>query len=124
LIDLAALLRAVWLRAGPVGCFWKVSKRVIGADRLNGGNGNDLLIPGAVANESSSVPGDANDLVLIALLSLWGSSGSDRTGLGTITQDGDVDHLTGGQGDDDFSAGAGDLLADLNAPGMGADEQF
>lgn len=96
-----------------------------GADNLIGGDGNDLLVAGSVANENSSAVSDPNDLALIALLSTWGSSGSNRTGLAAITQGGDIDSLSGGTGDDDFSFTTGtDLVSDFNAFGMGTDEQF
>lgn len=95
-----------------------------GADNLSGGDGNDLLVAGSVANELSSAVNDPNDLALIALLATWGGSGSNRTGLAAIAQGGDVDSLSGSTGDDDFSFGGNDLLADFNAPGMGTDEQF
>ncbi len=95
-----------------------------GADSLSGGDGNDLLVAGSVANENSSTVGDANDTALIALLSTWGSS-SSRTGLAAITQGTDIDSLSGGTGDDDFSFVTGtDLVSDFNAFGMGTDEQF
>jgi hypothetical protein len=96
-----------------------------GADTLSGGDQNDLLVAGSVANELSSTALDANDTALIALLTTWGGSGSNRTGLAAITQGTDVDSLTGGTGDDDFSFVLGsDVLTDFNAFGMGMDEQF
>lgn len=96
-----------------------------GADTINGSDGNDLMVAGSVANELSSTVNDANDLALIALLSTWGGSGSNRTGLGAITQGTDIDTLSGGAGDDDFSVVMGsDILVDFNSPGMGTDETF
>jgi|GEM_PF-3433233 len=93
-----------------------------GADSMNGSDGNDLLVAGSVNNESSSTANDANDMALIVLLSTWGGSGSNRTGLGAITPGTDVDTVTGGAGDDDFSVVAGsDVLPDF---GTGADEMF
>ncbi len=96
-----------------------------GADTINGNDGNDLMVAGSVANELSSTMNDANDLALIALLSTWGGSGSNRAGLGAITQGADVDTLSGGTGNDDFSVVIGsDILVDFNAAGMGTDETF
>lgn len=96
-----------------------------GADSMSGSDGNDLMVAGSVANELSSAVNDANDLALFALLNTWGSSGSNRTGLGAITPGTDVDTLSGGTGDDDFSVVFGsDILVDFNAFGMGTDETF
>ncbi|WP_254506951.1 GEVED domain-containing protein [Anatilimnocola floriformis] len=93
-----------------------------GADNLSGSDGNDLLVAGSVSNELSSTVNDANDTALIALLSTWGGSGSNRTGLGAITQGTDIDTLGGGAGDDDFSLVLGtDILVDFTPPG---DETF
>lgn len=96
-----------------------------GADSLTGSDGNDLLVAGSVANELSSAANDPNDLALIALLSTWGGSGSNRAGLAAITQGADIDTLSGGAGDDDFSFVLGsDNVIDFNAAGMGTDESF
>ena len=93
-----------------------------GADNINGSDGNDLLVAGSVSNEMSSTMNDANDTALIALLSTWGGSGSNRAGLGAITQGTDVDTVSGGAGDDDFSVAFGqDILVDYAPPG---DELF
>jgi hypothetical protein len=98
-----------------------------GADTITGGDGNDLLVTGSVANESSSLFGDANDLALMALLTGWGNT-SSRAGLGVVTAvDGADDDVAGNSGDDDFSFAPEDIVdapTDLNAPLMGTDEQF
>ncbi|WP_425615497.1 GEVED domain-containing protein [Anatilimnocola sp. NA78] len=97
----------------------------VGADNLFGSSGNDLLVAGSVANQLSSTAGDANDLALLALLGTWGSSGSNRSGLGVVTQDTDIDKLAGETGDDDLSFVVGtDIVTNFNAPGMGTDQAF
>ena len=118
-----------------------------GADLIDGGGGNDLLISGAVANEASTwtsvantttfspatyTNGADNDNALLTLIALWGSTGSNSTGLGAITHDGANDHLFGGLGDDDFcweAADVSDLFprttpSDFLEPGMGADQRI
>ncbi|WP_254508661.1 autotransporter-associated beta strand repeat-containing protein [Anatilimnocola floriformis] len=116
-----------------------------GADLLDGGVGNDLLISGSVLNESSTwtsvantttfspatyTNGSDNDDALLTLLVLWGSTGSNSTGLAPITHDGANDDLFGGLGDDDFCWEAADVVdsglapTDFNAVGMGADQRI
>ncbi|WP_254509590.1 autotransporter-associated beta strand repeat-containing protein [Anatilimnocola floriformis] len=116
-----------------------------GADLLDGGVGNDLLISGSVLNESSTwtsvantttfspatyTNGSDNDDALLTLLALWGSTGSNSTGLAPITHDGANDDLFGGLGDDDFCWEAADVVdsglapTDFNAVGMGADQRI
>jgi|GEM_PF-2946039 len=94
-----------------------------GADELVGEDGNDLIVTGSVANEQSNFAGDANDMALAALLLNWGTTGSDRTGLAAITQDGLAETVYGGTGDDDFSVEAIDLIRDFNYP-SGNDQTF
>jgi fibronectin-binding autotransporter adhesin len=120
-----------------------------GADLLDGGNGNDLLVSGSVSIEDSTWTAFAstatyspatysnsmdNDLALIALLTLWGTS-NDYGTLGSspsISHDGDNDDLFGGLGDDAFCWELPDVLdnppgidpPDFNAPSQGNDERF
>jgi Ca2+-binding RTX toxin-like protein len=117
-----------------------------GADELNGGDGNDLLVTGSVNNENSSwtsvasvgnyspatyTLGSDNDAALLALLNAWGAS-SNRSSIGAITHDGADDDVYGNLGDDDFCWETADIVDDLpainppdyNAPFMGNDERF
>jgi hypothetical protein len=120
-----------------------------GLDLIDGGEGNDLLVSGSVANENSSwtslantstysaatfTNGADNDAALLTLLAQWGTFGNRGT-LGTspaITHDGQNDDLWGGLGDDDFCWETADVLdnppglapPDFLAFGMGTDERF
>jgi Ca2+-binding RTX toxin-like protein len=118
-----------------------------GADVVDGGGGNDLLISGSVFNETSTwtsvastttfsatlyTDGGDNDNALLTLLALWGSTGSNSTGLAAITHDGANDDLFGSTGDDDFCWEAADIVEhfplttppDYLQPGMGADQRI
>lgn len=77
----------------------------IGKDKLKGDKGDDLLIGGSVANEDgvslldTALAAWTNDDLAGALLSL-----------GSISDDGDKDDLSGGKGDDELIGGSRDKL--------------
>ncbi len=97
-----------------------------GADWLMSDEGNDLLVSGSVAptamtSAESTWANDANDQAMLALLVNWSTLGN-RSGLGTVTQDGDADILMTGAGSDDISReNPLDLLYDFS---LGQDEEF
>src|SRR5262249_32135263 len=93
-----------------------------GADSLDGGRGDDILVGGAGDQQKLSVAGDA-------LMAAWGTQGglqcrprrlgdpknrdAFRGAVGPITDGLAVDVLTGGDGNDWFFLGLGDLATDL-----------
>lgn len=76
-----------------------------GADRIDGNHDDDLLIGGSTANED-------DDAALDTALAAWASDDLAGTllSLGTISDDGDKDDLTGGKSTDHLIGGASDKL--------------
>jgi hypothetical protein len=94
-------------------------------DSIDGGGGNDLLIAGDTSNSQSSLVNDANDAALMALLTNWNATHAAGIASGIVSgDDGAVDSLTGGTGDDDFYALLSDTVNDLNTTGSGTDRRF
>jgi VCBS repeat-containing protein len=95
-----------------------------GNDRLNGGNGDDLLVGGFDRDSihgnrgrdtliGASAQNEDSVTALDALLLDW-SVGRVRDGLGTLTDDGDIDAMAGGGGSDTVFDGADDLSGARN----------
>ena len=76
----------------------------LGKDTIKGGAGNDLLIGGTLANENQLAALDA------ALAQRTSHSTVKPSFLGSITDDGDKDDLSGEKGIDRLVAGLGDKL--------------
>lgn len=76
-----------------------------GRDQISGDDGDDLLIGGSAANESSVGS-------LATVMAAWSSGDLSGAllGLGSITDDGLRDDLTGGKGNDQLIGGSGDKL--------------
>ncbi len=77
----------------------------IGNDSLTGGNGDDLLIGHSAENELSAT-------AVAAAMAHWtaGDLAAALGDLGTLSEDGDVDDLIGGKGDDELLGGLNDRL--------------
>ncbi len=96
-----------------------------GRDRLVGNPGEDVLIGGRSGLDSDPASGRlANDVALLAFLADWNSPlsrparESALSGLiGSLTDDGDKDVLTGSSGEDWLFAGIGDVIT--GPPGSG-----
>jgi Ca2+-binding RTX toxin-like protein len=85
-----------------------------GNDKLHGKQGNDVLLGGL--GSDSLVGDEGNDLLA------WGTTGTDRTLLGTVTQDGVYDEIFSGTDNDDVSRDNPlDRLYDFH---LGPDEEF
>ena len=78
----------------------------LGADMVTGDNGDDLLINGTATysppagTDASTSAGDANDAAMLALLSDWVTNKPSLLGLLITPDDGSLDTLGGGLGND------------------------